>query len=323
MVRHGAGEFKSPGEKVSPDSAHRVADGVSDSTPRAAELEEWEARAGFALRAHVLSRVARSLERAKLPRAAAVVKGGALAIEGYSVPWERDMQDLDLIVRSDALDRVVAGLVAEGFALRPRGRPRSRRFFYETVLDFRTGDASMTLELHTSLDRLAERPVDYEAILGRAHPLPGFEPLLAPDPVDHLLLVALHLANHEFWHEPAWRDLEVLLARSAARADDARRLADAWGLRTVLALALGGVAARGHRLPEGFAALARLSAGRRLLLAPFYRVGEAEIARHPMREGWSWVVWQAPLREDLGPWARRLGAFWAARVGELWEGSGR
>lgn len=285
---------------------------------------DWGARAAFALRMHVLERAAGALRARSLTRTAAVVKGGALALEGYATPWARDMDDLDLLVLPSRRDDVLSALGDAGFRdARPAaGRERSRAHFAETVLEFREGPLSFSVEVHTSLDRLAPRPVDLDAILARAHELPGLAPLLAPEPLDHALLVALHLANHEFQHEPGWADLALLLRAAVADrgADEvAARLGDrarAWRLGTALGVALGALRARGVDLPDALRPLERLPALRRAALLPFYRPGRADVARHPARRGWSWAVFQAPLRDDPGPWSASLARFWLTRLRE-------
>jgi len=178
------------------------------------------------------------------------------------------------------------------------------------------------LEVHRTLDKLVPRPIDQQAIIRRATSAPGLAALRVPDPVDHVLLVILHLACSEFRHPCGWVDLALLFDRGIdleALEDRARR----WRMRTACYLALSTMAALDRPVvPAGFLARLRPGAARLRALGSWqYRVGAYPVCPAPPAPGLGWVLRQIPVRDDLGRWALGVGAYAATRAVErlLWR----
>src|SRR5262249_33249146 len=201
-----------------------------------------EERVAYVLRTHVLERMGVRLIEEGLD--ALLVKGAALALTVYERPWDRTMQDIDLLVRQDMRERVIEALEQIGFAAwRPAGRPLSWEALGEIPVEASCGGARVLLEVHTQLDKIVSRPIDYGEIFSRARPAPGCPGLLVPSMEDHLLLVGLHAAGTEFNHMVAFRDLALLLASGldhTALIDRAKR----WGLGTAMFVALSALRGR-------------------------------------------------------------------------------
>ena len=271
------------------------------------------AQAAYLLRVHALERLGAALGAEGL--AVLLVKGAALAMSHYPRPWERAMADIDLVVRPGARERTLAALVKHGFT-RVAGpeRPLSRDFFGETCLTLACGAASVLFELHTTLDKLVPRPVDHAAIFARATPAPDLSGVWLPADEDHLLLLALHAAAHDFHHEPACADVELLLARGldeAAVLERARR----WRLGTVLFVMLSLLREGGStRVSDGLLR-ALEPGGLRLAAVQRYRahVADPETSRSL---GWPWIARQTVLRDDLSAWVRGLVSYAGVRVVE-------
>jgi len=283
--------------------------------PRAAIPVTPDLHAEALLRAHVLDLVSRALssrgERAML------VKGAALALTVYPTPAARPMCDVDLLVPPRRERAVVAALVSAGFeAHEPPERPKSRAMLGETQLVARAGGMGMLVEVHDTLDRVAPRPIDVEAIERRATPAPGLASLLLPSPEDHALLVALHAAGHEFRHDIALLDLELLLRRGLDRRTLVER-ARAFRLETAMFVALSTLRALGAASVDGsFVAAFDPGPLRRAALRPFYDVGGFPVARFPPALGARWVLRQTPLRDDLAGFFRGLSRYGAARIAD-------
>jgi hypothetical protein len=279
------------------------------------DARDASARAAYVLRTHVLEQVGRRLAAEDLD--AMLVKGAALALTVYEQPWDREMQDIDLLVRPATRARVIRVLEGTGFAARhPSGRPLSADALGEIVLESTCGGAAVLLELHTQLDKVVSRPVEYGEIFDRACPAPGYPGLLVPSPEDHVLLVALHAANAEFGHSPASRDLALLLESGlnhAALIERAKR----WRLGTAMFVAFSALkCVAGSDVPDDVMealtpGLLRLAALRR-----FYRPGHLPVAKRPLRLGWRWVLRQAPLRDDLARWCAGVICYAGLRVAE-------
>jgi hypothetical protein len=279
------------------------------------DARDASARAAYVLRAHVLAQVGRRLAAEKLD--AMLVKGAALALTVYEQPWDREMQDIDLLVRPGTRAQVIQVLEGTGFAARhPPGRLLSADALGEVVLEATCGGAAVLLEVHTQLDKVVSRPIDYGEIFGRARPAPGYPGLLVPAPGDHVLLVALHAANAEFGHPPASRDLALLLESGldhAALIDRARR----WRLGTAMFVALSALKSVGSKdVPDELLRAFDPGRVRLAVLRRFYRPGELPVTRAPFRLGWPWVVRQAPLRDDLAAWCVGLVRYAGLRAAE-------
>jgi Uncharacterised nucleotidyltransferase len=278
-------------------------DGGAPHTPGRAGHGAARAQAAYLLRTHALEKLCRALEARALD--VLLVKGAALAITHYAEPWTRDMADIDVIVRPGTRDHVVAALAAHGFAvIADAARPLSSDAFGETCLSLACGAATVAFEVHTRLDKLVARPVDHAAIFARSAPAPGLPRLRLPADEDHVLLLALHAAGHDFRHPPAGADLALLLTRGVdeeAVLDRARR----WRLTTVLFVMLTLLRESGsERVPDR---LLRATAprGLRRALIDRYRARLADEGA-PLGLGWPWIARQTVLRDDLPAWTGGL-----------------
>ncbi|MDC3957527.1 nucleotidyltransferase family protein [Polyangium jinanense] len=274
-----------------------------------------QAHAEAMLRAHVLGLVSRALvargERAML------VKGAALALTIYPSPAARPMSDVDLLVPPQRERAVIEALAAAGLELHEnRFRPRSREMLGETQLVARAGEMRLLVEVHGTLDKIVPRPIDLTAVEDRATPAPGLSGLLLPSAEDHALLVALHAAGHEFRHDIALLDLELLMRGGIDKRVLVERARE-FRLGTVMFVMLSTLRALGAASVDP-ALVQAFDPGRlrRAALVPFYDVGGFPVPRTKAALGIRWVVGQTPLRDDLGAWARGLARYAAARVGD-------
>ncbi|MDI1447272.1 nucleotidyltransferase family protein [Polyangium sp. 6x1] len=274
-----------------------------------------EAHAEAMLRAHVLGQISRALvargERAML------VKGAALALTVYPSAAARPMSDVDLLVPPRRERAVIEALAAAGLTVHEnRFRPKSRGMLGETQLVARAGEMRLLVEVHGTLDKIVPRPIDVEAVEERAKPAPGLAALLVPSAEDHALLVALHAAGHEFRHELAWIDLELLLRGGLDREILVERARE-FRLGTVMFVVLSTLRTLGAASVDP-ALVRAFDPGplRRAALAPFYDVGGFPVPRTEAALGVRWVLGQTPLREDLGAWARGLARYAALRVAD-------
>jgi hypothetical protein len=283
------------------------------------ESRRQQARGAYALRSIFLERLGRGLADAGAE--ALLVKGAALALTHYPSPWQRPMSDIDLLAPDGGAPRVVAALRAAGCEAGPSGvnRPLTTPAFGETVLVARLGAFAHSVEVHTRLDKVVGRPVDYRAVFSRARPAPELPGLLLPDAVDHALLIVLHLAGHEFNHDLGFVDLDLLLrgdldpAAFRARAHEWRLGTAAWiALETLVALD-----APSARIAAALAATLEPGRARRAAVAACYDVGSYPVARGPLTLGWRWVARQTPLRDDLVGWTAGLARFSLLRAREL------
>jgi hypothetical protein len=277
-----------------------------------------EAHAEALLRRHVLGQLSRALsargERALL------VKGAALALTVYPHPAARPMKDIDLVVPLRREAAVLSALSAGGLEIqRDAARPESARML-ETQLFATAGALRVLVEVHASLDKIAPRPVDPEALLGRALPAPELAGLFLPDPVDHALLVVQHAASHEFRHTMALLDTELLLRRGLDREELVRR-ARACGLVTATFVLLSALHTLGAASVDG-ATVRAFDPGRlrRAALRPFYDLDAFPVARGEGELGARWIMGQTPLRDDLGAWARGVLRYGAVRAKERLHG---
>jgi len=267
------------------------------------------------LRAHLLERIGRQLEAEGLE--ALLVKGAALAVTVYPRPWDRQMRDIDLLVSPGRRERIIRVLEAMGFrVLQPAERPLTREALGEVVLQTSCGGAPMLLEVHTQLDKVVSRPIDYGGIFARAHPAPGCPGFLLPSPEDHTLLVVLHAANTEFGHAPAPRDLALLLCSGLDHAALIERVSR-WRLRTAMFVALSELrSAAVVNVPADLLKACDPGRLRLSVVGRFYRLGRFPVANGTMRLGWPWIVRQTPLRDDLAAWCVGLVRYAGLRIAE-------
>jgi Uncharacterised nucleotidyltransferase len=275
------------------------------------------ARVWHLLRAHVLECLALQLAATRLD--ALLVKGAALALTVYPRPWEREMSDVDIVVRPGTLGAVIRSLEAIGFsALYPRERPLSRGALGEVILESAPGPRGGTIlvEAHTQLDKIVARPIDYDEIFGRARQIPELPGLLIPAAEDHALLVALHAAGHDFHHPVAFNDFARLLEQGLNVSEVIER-ARRWRLGTVMFVFLDFMRRRGDAAIP--AALLRAFVPGRLrrgAVTHLYlnRTMGGRSEQPPL--GWPWVARQTVLRDDLGQWVAGLVRYAALRGSE-------
>lgn len=275
------------------------------------------AHANAMLRAHVLKLLSAAL--AEAGERAMLVKGAALALDVYPTPASRPMRDVDLLVPPAREEAVIRALASGGLErCEQPGRKRSGKMLGETQLIARAGALTLLVEVHATLDKIVPRPFDIAAIERRASPAPkGLDALLVPAPEDHALLVAQHLASHEYRHPIGLLDLELLLRRGLDPALLVRRAHEA-RLSTVMFVALATLHALGaaSASPDLVAAFAP-SPLRRAALALFYDVGRYPVARGEGELGALWILRQTPMRDDLARWTAGLVRYAAARLEDI------
>jgi hypothetical protein len=274
------------------------------------------AQAAYLLRMHALQKLDAALGgHSGTALAVLVVKGAALAMTHYAKPWKRAMVDIDFIVRPGSRGRVLSALVEHGFVVDASvERPWSHEFFGETTLTLACGALAVPFELHTTLDKLVARPVDHEAIFARAAPARGLSHLRLPAAEDHVLLLALHAAGHDFRHAPACADLDLLFARGL---DEGRVLhrARQWRLETALFVMLSLLREGGSiNVPEGLLRAIEPSGLRRAVVRR-YRAHIADPSA-ALRLGWPWIARQTVLRDDLAVWVRGVVHYAVVRAAE-------
>ncbi len=258
-----------------------------------------EARAQALLRDHVMDRLDDALAAAHLT--ALVVKGEALARTVYPEPWMRPMGDIDLLVPARDWAQAFAALTTHGFTREPppEGRPLSNAWLGEAVFSLQIGAGRFLVELHTGLDKIVDRNIDLDAILGRASP--AGKALALPALEDHLLLVALHAATTDFDHALAWLDLHLLFS-AGPEVDVLVRRARAWDLTIalyVVAQLLG--AAGSPSVPEEVIERCRPARWRQRWFGWFFPL-DAFPPRGRRPPGLPWLLRQASLRDDTARW---------------------
>ncbi|MBN4059035.1 nucleotidyltransferase family protein [Endomicrobium sp. AH-315-J14] len=269
------------------------------------------AQAQHLLRGHVLTRFDKLLTGQHV----ALVKGAGLG-ELYPEPWQRTMADVDLLVEQAELEAVVDILVESGCRRHrrlPEARTLTDSLMHEVCVTAEAGNAELLIEVHDSLDKVVERPIDYRAILERARPAPGFENLLVPTAEDHLLLVALHLANSDFQHEIGWVDLARMLRTDLDwRVIDDR--ARQWRMTTAVYIVLKTLVSMGEPIDEAVLDRLRPSRLRQEVLSLCYRIGSYPVFEGEPTLGLPWVMRQTPLRDDLSHWLSGIASYSAKRV---------
>jgi hypothetical protein len=276
------------------------------------------ARAEYVLRRRALEQLSVAFGGAAMQ--AMLVKGAGLAETVYAKPWLRQMGDIDILVPLADRDAAIDLLLAAGCELVPLGRGRriSGLASGTRQLVIRVGRLCWEIDLHTRLDKIVGRDIDYAAVFERAQPLAdrGLPGLMIPSAEDHVLLLVIHAAAAEFCHAATWCDLELLLAGDV---DTARLFARAkdWQLLTSLHVVLRTLTALGSQHPLDpiidDSAPAWL---RRTLLSRMYRIGEFPVARRPREQGWRWILRQLPLRDDALRWCAGVMVYGWRRVAD-------
>ncbi len=185
----------------------------------------------------------RDLDRLGIPVLA--IKGAALALQCYDDPGCRPISDLDLLVPEARFPEAHRALASAG--LRPwlAARPEALRRRTHGVGFTHPDDPLLAIDLHARpLDVLTPRGFD-RRLFERAEAIDlGGAPARAPDPGDHLLLVAAHGLRPCSVGPARWvADLTLLVRRRGASIDwdrllhEARRCRLEWTLGTALRLA--------------------------------------------------------------------------------------
>jgi hypothetical protein len=188
----------------------------------------------------LLGRILAALAGAGLP-APVLLKGAALRETLYPAPWQRAMDDVDLLVPPETLAETLAALRPLGFSARPAD---PRRVHTEAGWHARTltaAGAPLRVDVHTALARPGRFRVEPPAaLLWRARPLVvEGQPALALPDGDALLNLALHTA--ETTGRGALKrlvDLALLVRRGRIVWSWTARRAHRWGATGALRAAL-------------------------------------------------------------------------------------
>ena len=205
----------------------------------------------------------RILERERVPFI--LLKGGAYLSDLYDDPGQRMLTDIDILVRPGDVRRLSRGLAEAGY-LWLKHDVEYRRFEVTAP-----GAGRCSFEVHWWLG-LSERTIDQDGIWARsgAAELEGIgHRRLAPQ--DALLYHVSHQADHFFGPSLKWAiDLRLMLRRWPIEPVSIIARADAWRVRTALALAILYLEKLfpGEARPDLREALA-LGRLRRWLLGPF------------------------------------------------------
>src|SRR6266542_513918 len=175
-------------------------------------------------------------------------KGVLLADVVYGDPGMRPMVDIDLLVRAAELPAAEAALLPLGFRRMFADGPRYRAPFAHDVA---LTDGRFVVELHfrwlhdlgvrAEVEPLFARAIELEA-LGRRRPVPSWP--------DHLMIAAVHAADHAFGHETWLLDVALLAARAGGFGEAAARAQECAAERAfATAVALATRALPGHLPP--------------------------------------------------------------------------
>ncbi len=268
-------------------------------------------KAAYIARADVLQQVGRALRAASC--SALLVKGSGLT-HLYAEPWLRPMSDIDLLVRNKDLSAAVAALVAAGFSREP-----SQRRLTESVLEipmYAPPPSGTLVELHTSMDKVVQRPVDLGAVFSRARPSEN-DGLLLPSLEDQLLFVVQHLGSDEFRHATGMVDLQVLL-EAGVDLEMAAQRARQWQSRAVLYVALAALQSMlGERVvPNRLLQALRPRSRQLALIKTHFNIGSWPVAKRPTRLGPRWMYGQVTMRDEPLAFIAGLGVYAVNRVRE-------
>jgi len=206
---------------------------------------------------HVLERLAGRFNRAGVPLM--VLKGGALQLLLYRRPDERPMNDLDLLVRPQDVEKAQT-LLEEAGCLRGEELVREDffpRFHYEMAFTYgRIYPVKIDLHVRPFRPLRYSRTVPDTAFWDRAVAVPiGQATVLVPEPGDMLIHLAVHAEVHGN-PRPQWRiDVGRFVEAFGSSIDWANVLATAraWRLALPLRRALHRIEAEaGPLLPPQF-----------------------------------------------------------------------
>lgn len=284
---------------------------ASLATDVARSSPDARARAAYLVRRRVLDRVGSVLGAAGLE--ALLVKGAGLAETVYPSPWMREMVDIDLVVRPEELEATLAALAQPDMAIVPIPVARRRSFALlgERAVLVSVGPLAWTVEVHSDLDRIAPRPIDWFGIRARAATVADLPTALkVPSREDHAVLVVLHAVLSGLEHPQAWADLDRLWRSGVDAATVAQRCRE-WGLATGAAVTLEAFSFRHpeHALDDAISALGVAPWRRRLARLAL----SARPSNGPVR-GIGWIAQQGVVRDDPVRWCAGVLRYAASRV---------
>ncbi len=254
------------------------------------------------MRLELLRTLDRVLGEASIP--ALAVKGLALALSAYPVPWERPMSDIDLLMHEPDLARACSALDRAGWSTQATpGRPLTTSLL-ETVVVPPAPHPPVPVELHASMDKVVPRDLGMTDLFARSRLLPGARWIRIPSSEDHLILISLHLASDEFRHPAGFVDLEVLL-ECGVNFEAVVNRANRWRAATPVHLALASLdQLRPALVPSSVIYALRPARFRLALLRRAYPAPPHPQSAIPgsTRLGLKWLVMQTLLRDDPGAW---------------------
>lgn len=148
---------------------------------------------------------------------AALIKGSAFVGTIYPDPAERPMNDIDLLVPRTQLPAAMRAMLALGFER--VGLSRKLSGYYHAIAFARAG---MMVELHRNIVGHGRTGIRIGEVWRRAVPDPLGSGADRLEPLDELLICAVHIARHEL-AVPVINYVDV--ARLWARLDEPARLA--------------------------------------------------------------------------------------------------
>ena len=279
---------------------------------------EHALRAQYLFRRGVLRMAGRAFSQSGIE--AMLVKGAALAETTYEKPWQRAMDDIDMLVRPRDRQRAIEALEQAGCQLLAPAPDRrvSGRASGTCQLLFSRAGATYAIDLHTRLDKLVGRGIDYESVFDRSVTLTqqDLAPFVAPSPEDHLLLLVIHASAAEFSHPVAWNDLDRLFERGLDEDLVAER-AERWRVSTSLNMVLRGLKQWGSvHVSPALVERCRPPWFRRQLLQRVFDVDGIMRRPEARQQGWRWVARQLPLRDDALRWCLGVLLYGVRRVAD-------
>lgn len=213
-------------------------EGLAPAARRLLEKEVNKVRAEQVILFHRFGQLADRLARAGIPTI--LHKGGAIAPLIYDRTEDRPMVDIDVVFRPEDWARVRDLLVTSGYRF-PAGEGTDfwRENYYNIAVSS-PEDPPASFDLHWSITQEGRYSISTEDLFLRAVPFTwDGRRLLRMGNEDLLLSLFLHLAYHYFEARLLWLyDMKRLMQAQPIDWKVLRERADAWGLRTVVALNL-------------------------------------------------------------------------------------
>jgi len=244
-------------------------EGLAPPARRLLEKELNKVRTEQVILFHRFGALADRLARAGVPTI--LHKGGALAPLIYDRTEDRPMVDIDVIIRPEDWTRVHEMLLASRYRLPPGEGTDFWRENYYNMAVASPEDPPASFDLHWSITQEGRYNISTEDLFQRAVPFTwDGRRLLRMGNEDLLLSLFLHLAYHYFEARLLWLyDMKRLMQAWPIDWNVLRERADAWGLRTVVALNLSFLAkVFPEAIPPEALGAARSGPVRSLLLAP-------------------------------------------------------